>query len=42
MFSLLTMVYVGGACPPKEEILAVRQAKLDKKAAKQAEKQQKT
>ena len=42
VFSLLTMVYVGGACPPKEEILAVRQAKLDKKAAKQAEKQQKT
>ena len=42
VFSLLTMVYVGGACPPKEEILAARQAKLDKKAAKQAKKQQKT
>lgn len=34
VFSLLTMVYVGGACPPPEEIIAAREEKLAKKAAK--------
>ena len=34
VFSLLTMVYVGGACPPPEEIAEAREAKLAKKAAK--------
>ena len=32
VFSLLTMVYVGGACPPPEEIPEERRAKLEKKA----------
>ncbi len=43
VFSLLTMVYIGGACPPPEEIAAVRaekaakkQAKLEKRTAKKA------
>ena len=36
VFSLLTMVYVGGACPPPEEIAAARAEKLAKKAAKRA------
>ena len=36
VFSLLTMVYVGGACPPPEEIAAAREEKLAKKAAKRA------
>ena len=36
VFSLLTMVYVGGACPPHEEIAEAREAKLAKKAAKKA------
>ena len=36
VFSLLTMVYVGGACPPPEEIAAAREEKLAKKAAKNA------
>ena len=36
VFSLLTMVYVGGACPPPEEIAAAREEKLAKKAAKKA------
>lgn len=36
VFSLLTMVYVGGACPPPEEIAEAREAKLAKKAAKKA------
>lgn len=39
VFSLLTMVYVGGACPPPEEILAAKEEKLAKRAAKQAKKQ---
>ena len=36
VFSLLTMVYIGGACPPPEEIAAAREEKLAKKAAKKA------
>ena len=36
VFSLLTMVYVGGACPPPEEIAAAQEEKLAKKAAKKA------
>jgi len=36
VFSLLTMVYVGGACPPPEEIPAQRREKLEKKAKKTA------
>ena len=32
VFSLLTMVYVGGACPPFEELPEKRQAKLKKRA----------
>ena len=36
VFSLLTMVYVGGACPPPEEIAAAREEKLAKRAAKKA------
>ena len=32
VFSLLTMVYVGGACPPPEEIPEERREKLEKKA----------
>ena len=38
VFSLLTMVYVGGACPPPEEILAARKEKEEAKAAKKARK----
>ena len=34
VFSLLTMVYVGGACPPPEEIPEDRRKKLEKKAKK--------
>ena len=34
VFSLLTMVYVAGACPPPEEIAAAREEKLAKKATK--------
>ncbi len=41
VFSLLTMVYVGGACPPAEEIAEAREKKLRKKQAKK-EKKQKT
>ena len=36
VFSLLTMVYVGGACPPPEEVAEAREAKLAQKAAKKA------
>lgn len=36
VFSLLTMVYVGGACPPKEEIEAAKAEKAAKKAAKKS------
>ena len=32
VFSLLTMVYVGGACPPPEELPEERRKKLEKKA----------
>ena len=32
VFSLLTMVYVGGACPPPEELPEDRRAKLEAKA----------
>ena len=32
VFSLLTMVYVGGACPPPEELPDERREKLEKKA----------
>ncbi len=38
VFSLLTMVYVGGACPPPEEIASAREEKLSRKAAKKAQK----
>lgn len=38
VFCLLTMVYLGAACPPAEELLAEKQAKLEKKAAKKAKK----
>ena len=34
VFSLLTMVYVGGACPPYEELPEDRRAKLEKKGKK--------
>ena len=34
VFSLLTMVYVGGACPPPEEIPEKRRAKIEKKQKK--------
>ena len=34
VFSLLTMVYVGGACPPPEELEAAKAEKAAKKAAK--------
>ena len=39
VFSLLTMVYVGGACPPPEEIKAARAERLMKKQAKKRGKQ---
>ena len=39
VFSLLTRVYVGGACPPPEEILMAKNEKLAKKQAKKAKKQ---
>ena len=38
VFSLLTMVYVAGACPPYEELPEKTQRRLDKKAAKAAAK----
>lgn len=38
VFSLLTMVYVGGACPPPEEILEAKKEKLAKKQAKKQSK----
>ena len=38
VFCLLTMVYIGGACPPPEEIEAERMAKMEKKAQKKAKK----
>ncbi len=41
VFSLLTMVYVGGACPPIEEIQAARAEKAAKKQEKQNKKQSK-
>ena len=34
VFSLLTMVYVGGACPPYEELPEKTQRRIDAKAAK--------
>lgn len=34
VFSLLTMVYVAGACPPADEILAAKAEKAAKKAAR--------
>ena len=37
VFSLLTMVYVGGACPPYEELPEKTQKKLAAKEAKKAE-----
>ncbi|MBQ8689823.1 MAG: F0F1 ATP synthase subunit A [Clostridia bacterium] len=39
VFCLLTMVYVGAACPPPEEVEASRLEKAEKKAAKKAKKQ---
>ena len=38
VFSLLTMVYVAGACPPPEELPEDRRAILEKRAAKKAKK----
>lgn len=38
VFSLLTMVYVGGACPPYEELPEKTQKKIAKKAEKEAAK----
>lgn len=38
VFSLLTMVYVGGACPPPEELPEERRTILEKRAAKKAKK----
>ena len=38
VFSLLTMVYVGGACPPPEEIRSAKEEKLAKKQAKKQSK----
>ena len=38
VFSLLTMVYVGGACPPPEELPEDRRQKLEAKRAKKAKK----
>ena len=38
VFCLLTMVYVGGACPPMEEISEERRAILEKKAQKKLKK----
>ena len=38
VFSLLTMVYVGGACPPPEEIPEERRTLLEKREAKRAKK----
>ena len=38
VFSLLTMVYVGGACPPPEELPEDRRAILEKRAAKKLNK----
>jgi F-type H+-transporting ATPase subunit a len=38
VFSLLTMVYVGGACPPAEEIAAIKAEKREKKLAKKNKK----
>ena len=36
VFCLLTMVYVGGACPPPEEVEAASLEKAEKKAKKKA------
>lgn len=38
VFCMLTMVYVGEACPPPEEVAAAKQEKLEKKLAKKAKK----
>ena len=38
VFSLLTMVYIGGACPPPEEILAARKEKEERKLEKKQKK----
>lgn len=38
VFSLLTMVYVSGACPPPEELPEDRRAVLEKREAKKAKK----
>ena len=40
VFCMLTMVYVGEACPPAEEVAAAKQEKLEKKLAKKAKKAQ--
>ncbi len=42
VFSLLTMVYVSGACPPPEEIRAAKAEKAEKKMAKRAAKAART
>ena len=41
VFSLLTMVYIGAACPPPEEIEAGKREKAELKAAKKAAKKAK-
>ena len=41
VFSLLTMVYVSGACPPPEELPEDRRAILEKREAKKAKKAKK-
>ena len=38
VFCMLTMVYVGEACPPPEEVAAAKREKLEKKLAKKAKK----
>ncbi len=38
VFCLLTMVYVGAACPPPEELLEEKKAEAEKKALKKAKK----
>lgn len=42
VFSLLTMVYVGGACPPPAEIQAAKEAKLLKKQQRAEKRHKKT
>ena len=41
VFSLLTMIYIGGACPPPEEIEAARLEKLEKKRERKERRERK-